>query len=334
MTQDIDRTIARHLGSEATPEEQRLLQAWLAESEQNRRLFAALVSDVTPDTEKAWAAFERHMHQTAAAAPPPRAAARRRATPLLRYAAAVALLMGGAALAWVELGSRRNAAPQIRLVAESAGEVREHTLSDGTCVFLSRGSKLSCVGEYGSGKRELLLEGEAFFEVAAAGSGQLVVHAGQTLIRDVGTAFNVQAYPEDSSVTVLVQRGEVRFYTEADSGVALTAGETASFNKRTHAFRRTPTDANATAYITKTFVFKDKPLGEAVALISRACGVSICVGSAAAAAQVISVAFSGEDVDEMVEVISETMGLQVEKSNGAYRLLLQPVNSAEKNAER
>ncbi|MDR3365848.1 MAG: FecR domain-containing protein, partial [Prevotellaceae bacterium] len=308
MTQDIDRIIARHLGSTASPEEESQLQAWLAESEQNRRLFAALVSDVKPDTGKAWAAFERHLHENPAA-PPLRATSRRLLPPLLRYAAAVALLVGTAALAWVRLGSRADA-PQARLVAESAGEVRECILSDSSGVFLNRGSKLCYVGDYGGDRRELLLEGEAFFAVSAASSGQLVVRAGQTLIRDVGTTFNVQAYPADSAVTVFVQRGEVRFYTEAGSGVALKAGETGVFDKRRQTFSRRQTDANATAYVTKTFVFKEKPLREVVALIGRVYGVSICVSDSAAAAQVISVTFDGEELAEMVEVISETMSLR------------------------
>lgn len=322
-------------------EEQRLLQEWLSESERRRALFAALVSDEKPDTERAWTAFERHMRQRAAAAPAPspRAAARRLAAPLLRYAAAVALLVGVATSAWVLLGDgggggSSDDAQQIWLVAQSAGEARGYTLSDSSAVFLNRESKLSCVGDYGNGKRELLLEGEAFFDVSAAGSGQLVVRAGQTLIRDVGTTFNVQAYAEDSSVTVLVQSGEVRFYAEASSGITLKAGETGTFNKRTQTFARNPTDNNATAYMTKTFVFKDKPLSEAVALISRVYGVRICVGDSAAAAQALSVTFDGEDVDEIVEVISETMSLRATLSGDAYLLLPQLASSKQKDGGR
>lgn len=332
MTQDIDRIIARHLGGKATPKEQRLLQEWLAESEQNRTLFAALVSDVKPNTETAWAAFEQHMRRHAAAPPPPRAAVWRLAPPLLRYAAAVALLMGAAAVAWVQLDG--NSGQQIWLIAESADSAREYILSDSSGVFLNRGSKLSGVGAYGNGKHELLLEGEAFFEVSAAGSGQLVVHAGQTLIRDVGTTFNVQAYPEDSCVTVFVQSGEVLFYAEAGSGVTLKAGETGTFDKRAQTFGRTQTDANATAYMTKTFVFKDKPLHEVAALIGRVYGASICISDAAAADQIISVTFDGEDIDEMVEVISETMNLRAERSGNAYLLSPQPANNETGNAER
>ena len=353
MTQDIDRIIARHLGGNATPEEQRLLQEWLAESEQHRTLFAALVTDAKPDTERAWQTFARHMRQSAATAPAPRAPARQIAMPLLRYAAAVALLTGIALLTWTTLhngtgtgvgssasGDGANGdddgdnARQIWLVAESHNEARAHMLSDSSGVFLNRGSKLSCLGAYGSGKRELLLEGEAFFDVAAAGAGQLVVRAGQTLIRDVGTTFNVQAYPQDSSITVFVQSGEVNFHTEQSSGITLKAGETGTFCKREQTFRRKPTDANATAYMTKTFVFKNQPLSEVVDLIGKVYGVSLLLSDSAVATQAITVTFNGENIGEIVEVISETMSLQAAQSGNTYRMSPQTLTNEPENAER
>ncbi|MDR0415597.1 MAG: FecR domain-containing protein [Prevotellaceae bacterium] len=331
MSQDIDRIIARRLGGNATPEEQRLLQAWLAESEQNRTFFAAVVSGAKPDAERGWKKLERHIRQSVAATRPPQAATWRLA---LRYAAVVALLVGVAAVAWTRLGGGGgdnnssssdggvsvSVSQQAWVVAESRDATYTYTLSDSGSVLLNRGSKLSCIGD--CGRRELQLEGEAFFEVAASGSGQLVVHAEETLIRDVGTAFNVQAYPGDSSVTVFVQSGEVHFYTAEDSGgLTLRAGETGVFDRRTKTFGYGQTDVNATAYATGTLVFRDRPLGEAVATINRVCNVHIRVDDPAAAAQTISVTFDGETVEEMVEVIGETMHLQVAaQGNGEYLL--------------
>jgi ferric-dicitrate binding protein FerR (iron transport regulator) len=322
MSQGIDRIIARHLGGSATPEEQDALQAWLAESERNRAIFAALTSDVKPDTEQAWGKFERHMRQSAPARPL-RIAAWRLA---LRYAAAVALLVGVAATAWVRLGGNGNASPQAQVLAVSENEACAYALHDSASVLLNRGSKLSCLDDHSGGRRELKLEGEAFFELTASGGGVLVVHAEETLIRDVGTAFNVQAYPGDSSVTVFVQRGEVRFYAEdeAGSGLTLTAGETGIFDRRTKTFGRSQTDVNAAAYATRVLVFRDKPLGEALALIGRVYGATICVDDLAAA-KTISVTFDNENLEEVVAVICETMRLQATQSNGAYVLTPQAI---------
>jgi ferric-dicitrate binding protein FerR (iron transport regulator) len=316
MSQDIERIIARHLGGNATPEEQRLLQAWLAASEQNRTFFAALVPDVRPDVEQAWKKVERHMQQSASTSPP-RAAAWRLA---LRYAAVAALLIGVAALAWVTSGGGSDVAQQAWVLAESNGEAREYILHDSTSVSLNRRSKLSCAGAAGDGCRELLLEGEAFFEVAPSSSGRLVVRAEEALIRDLGTAFNVQAYPQSSSVTVFVQSGEVHFYADSSSGLILKAGETGVFDRRTLQFSRSLTDLNAAAYATKVFVFKDKPLGEVVALINRVYNARIRMADSIVAAKTISVTFDNENIEEIVEVIAETMHLQVAQSGDVYWL--------------
>ncbi|MDR1023062.1 MAG: FecR domain-containing protein [Prevotellaceae bacterium] len=316
MLQDIDRIIARHLGGDATPEEQSLLRTWLAESEQNRTFFAAIVSDAKPDTEQAWKKFERHMQQNSSAPAPPRTAAWKLT---LRYAAAIALLAGAATIAWIKLGGN-DPSQQVWMVAKSENEAYTYMLHDSTSVSLNKGSQLSCIGDYGDGKRELQLEGEAFFEVAASGSGQLVVHAEETLIRDIGTAFNVQAYPDSGSVTVFVQRGEVHFYGEASSGLILKAGETGIFDRHAKTFSRSQTDANAASYATKIFVFRDKPLDEAIALISRVYNARIYLDDPAAAAKTISVTFDNESLEEIVEVIGETVHLQVTQSADGYVL--------------
>jgi ferric-dicitrate binding protein FerR (iron transport regulator) len=320
MLQDIDRIIARHLSGDATPEEQGILQAWLAASEQNRTFFAALVSDVQPDTEQAWRKFERHIQQSASVSPPRAAVWRLGLRYAVRYAAVVALLIGAGALVWIRYGSDSDTAQQAWVLAESKDEAREYILHDSTSVSLNKDSRLSCIDVYDDGCRQLQLEGEAFFEVAPSSSGQLVVHAEETFIRDLGTAFNVQAYPQSSAITVFVQSGEVHFYVEADSGLILKAGETGIFDKHTKQFSRAQTDVNAAAYATKVFAFKDKPLGEVVALINRVYNARIHIADSAVAAQTISVMFDNENFEEIVEIISETMHLQVAQSGDEYWL--------------
>jgi transmembrane sensor len=39
------------------------------------------------------------------------------------------------------------------------------------------------------------------------------------LVRDIGTEFNLKAYPEKDTIEILVTEGEVQFYTLYDSGL-------------------------------------------------------------------------------------------------------------------
>lgn len=78
------------------------------------------------------------------------------------------------------------------------------TLADGTKVWMNSGSDLKFSHDFNREIREVWMSGELFFEVAHSDS-PFVIHAEDLLIRDLGTSFNVTAYPEeDVFVTTLV----------------------------------------------------------------------------------------------------------------------------------
>ncbi|WP_317235987.1 FecR family protein [Niabella hibiscisoli] len=96
------------------------------------------------------------------------------------------------------------------------GERKPLVLTDGTKVWLNAGSRLSYLPGFSAATREVMLEGEAFFDVTEDKSKPFVVHAGHVLIRVLGTAFNVKAYHEDHSVTTSLYRGLVSITREQD----------------------------------------------------------------------------------------------------------------------
>lgn len=96
------------------------------------------------------------------------------------------------------------------------GERKPLILKDGTKVWLNAGSKLSYLPGFDDGSREVVLEGEAFFDVTENKARPFMVHAGHVLIKVLGTAFNVKAYNEDASVTTSLYRGLVSITRDQD----------------------------------------------------------------------------------------------------------------------
>lgn len=79
-------------------------------------------------------------------------------------------------------------------------------LDDGTLVHLNADSKLIYPVCFGTGQREVILEGEAFFEVTKDRERPFVVHCPDYDVQVLGTSFNISAYPEeDFSHTTLVE---------------------------------------------------------------------------------------------------------------------------------
>lgn len=83
-------------------------------------------------------------------------------------------------------------------------------LSDGTMVWLNAGSRLYYPDVFVGGKREVRLEGEAFFDVAKHIGMPFLVHAGKVTIRVLGTRFNVKAYEGEPAVTTTLISGKVQ----------------------------------------------------------------------------------------------------------------------------
>lgn len=101
------------------------------------------------------------------------------------------------------------------------------TLPDGTKVWINAASKLMYPTVFVGETREVVLEGEAYFDVSKDGAHPFIVHARGMDIRVLGTAFNVNTY-ESSFYTTLVS-GKVSVKGKA-AGLTLEPGEQAVMN--------------------------------------------------------------------------------------------------------
>jgi ferric-dicitrate binding protein FerR (iron transport regulator) len=79
-------------------------------------------------------------------------------------------------------------------------------LPDGSKLWLNAGSKVRYADGFATGKRELNLSGEGFFDVKHDPAQPFLIHAGTVDVRVLGTSLNVRAYPGDPTIeTTLIQ---------------------------------------------------------------------------------------------------------------------------------
>ncbi|QEH39448.1 FecR domain-containing protein [Chitinophaga sp. XS-30] len=98
-------------------------------------------------------------------------------------------------------------------------------LSDGSVVWLNSTSKMRFPFAFEQEKREVYIEGEAYFEVMADSQRPFIVHANNTNIQVLGTSFNVNAYFPNRVTTSLVT-GKVALETGQER-IALSPGKEA-----------------------------------------------------------------------------------------------------------
>jgi transmembrane sensor len=317
---DIDDLIGKVLASEASAEEQEYLDKWRRANAYNQRYFdrtkaifdsaASYKVKVTFDTDQAWKSMKARLNHPASGAQVDMHT--NRSWPALRIAAGLVLLAVASYYAYQ--WALPSTGPVIEMVADAT--TAQDTLPDGTTAFLNKKSSITFAEDKKTGERKVELKGEGFFEVKHEEEKPFVIEAEETLVRDLGTAFNVKAYPGDDTVEVVVQSGVVQFYTANDPGLSLKAGETGLYSKRSKSFTRLArADTNVFAYKTGVFAFHSTDLRSVVERINEVYDSKISLGSEKIGDCRLTVNFTNEQLDTIVDVIAETFALEVERKN-------------------
>lgn len=83
-------------------------------------------------------------------------------------------------------------------------------LSDGSLVILSAGSQLSYPQEFSKDKREVILSGQAFFDIQPDKSSPFIVKTKKMDITALGTAFEVFSFDNDEQVETILLNGKIK----------------------------------------------------------------------------------------------------------------------------
>lgn len=130
--------------------------------------------------------------------------------PVWLKVAAMVILLFGAALAGMKLSNRNmNETLAYQEIIVPIGEKSQVILADGSHVWINSGSRLRYPNKFGSKSRNVYLTGEAFFEVTHNKDLPFFVNTKNSVVKVLGTSFNVKSYPEDTKTQTTVLKGLV-----------------------------------------------------------------------------------------------------------------------------
>ena len=104
-------------------------------------------------------------------------------------------------------------------------------LSDGTRVWMNSDSRLKYPVIFSGNKREVILSGEAYFDVVKDESVPFIVKTETGNIEVLGTEFNIKCYPDEASLVTTLVNGKVRFDDGINPSVILKPEEQLIFEK-------------------------------------------------------------------------------------------------------
>lgn len=162
-------------------------------------------------------------------------------------------------------------------IATKRGERKMIRLNDGSTVWLNAASKLYYPETFSDTLREVVLEGEAFFEVAKQPTRPFVIKSGNVLTRVLGTSFNIKAYAEDHTIRVAVVTGKVQVSSDTNEPIQLTPDQQVTYNKQIkNLIREENVSANGIlSWKNGRLQFRNTSFGEVAATLQRTYNVAI-----------------------------------------------------------
>ena len=104
-------------------------------------------------------------------------------------------------------------------------------LSDGTRVWMNSDSRLKYPVMFSSNKREVILSGEAYFDVVKDKSAPFIVKTESGNIEVLGTEFNIKCYSDEDALVTTLVNGKVKFDDGINPSVILKPEEQLIFEK-------------------------------------------------------------------------------------------------------
>ena len=99
-------------------------------------------------------------------------------------------------------------------VINTSSQIKKIQLEDGTVITLQPLAKLAYPNHFSADKREVYLEGEAFFKVAKNAAKPFLVHSGNLLTQVLGTSFTVKPDATTNQIIVAVKTGRVAVFED------------------------------------------------------------------------------------------------------------------------
>ncbi|MDR3714710.1 MAG: FecR domain-containing protein [Puia sp.] len=191
-------------------------------------------------------------------------------------------------------------------------------LVDGTRILLGGNSSLRYEKFLNKDRREVILEGEAFFDVVKDAVRPFYVHTRGLVTRVLGTSFRIIARKEDEKITVAVKTGKVGVRTEQpdtkDQEYILQANQEVVFNQHLQAAGR-PVVADSellqkTDLPDNSFSFSDAPVGTILNKLSQTYSVTIVYDKQSFSKCQVTVSLDALSLTEKLDLLCKILGVR------------------------
>jgi transmembrane sensor len=323
--------LQRYLDGHCTDEEKKLVEQWyeLLDDDHDPVITPEEIKDTV---QRLWpgikeSTYANHLRQLPARKLrwPKGYGGQRKKTTYWRWASAAAvLILIGSGGYWLWKGGITGSAGkgQVATMKDLRSFTNERTVSDTvllpdkSLVILEPQATIRYPDSFGTLKREVYLEGNAFFTVTRNAAAPFYVYSNHIVTRVLGTSFFVKTNRETNDIEVSVCTGKVAVYSDESSGVILKPNQKVIYNREDRHFRTTlvdmplplvPDTGKGEKVTALNFVFEEEPITKVLAHLESAYHIAIILEQENLGKALFSGDIKGQNLYDQLEIICQSI---------------------------
>ena len=321
-----EEDIAAYLNNELSETERISFEKWLSEKEENLLFYNRIkyiwenAGQVTEESgsnkEKTWQSIlvrvgEKPEHIS-------------RFTWLIKLGKAAAAILILVGLSYVTFRVLSGENDSVRYISNtSTNEITDLELSDGSHVWLNKGTELLYPEKFNGNEREVILKGEAYFEVESDKKHPFIVHSNGLVTKVLGTSFNIKPESSENQVIVTLVTGSIILYDSLIQGrsIILGPGSSGLYSSSSRELKRIENNnPNFIAWKTGILVFKDTPIEQVCQQLSDHFSVTItCDKELIMQNRSLTARYDNISLNTILKIIELTLDIKIDKpGNNTY----------------
>lgn len=198
---------------------------------------------------------------------------------------------------------------EINQIIVPKGRRADITFSDGTKMYVNAGTRVFYPAVFRKDKREILVEGEIYLDVKKDPSRPFIVKTNGFDVKVLGTQFNVCAYKEDASASVVLVDGRVEVNAGKKEKSVLSPNQMIEINDKSTEIK----EVDVFEYICwkdNMMMLNDRKVGETLDRLSRYYGRTILYGE-----EIRDIPISGkldlrENMEDVINILCLSLFLE------------------------
>ncbi len=199
------------------------------------------------------------------------------------------------------------------------GETAQFIFQDGSKVNLNSDSKLSYPSNFNGDMREVILDGDGYFEVSKNPENPFIVKVGKLGVKVYGTAFRVNGYSTSSKIITRLDEGKVSILLPNNTEQQLVPGDEASFDCSTaDIIVKKSTISGKPSWHSNELVFDDINLVEVVQILERSYNVQFLIKENTIKQYNYYLKFNKATIDDVLDALQLVTPIKVTKEGDIY----------------